>query len=339
MVTVYTEATLVAVSYGDVQNGGMTTSRGLYQQMDPWGPLTVRLDPAGSTLLFLNGGQGGQKGLFAVPNWWTLDPWVAAQAVEQSEFSDGSNYRGNLATTDAIVDSILAGQTVSDLPDPTITSRQMISAPTDPAVQVAASSPPNSGAAVPCPASPAGQIGIASGPASGLVQNTSQDPSSFGWVRAQNPVTFSWQGHTFGQVAAGTEGLWTGLLNDLVPQIPGGLNSNLGCFEDRNNVNSPGMVSFHAYGLACDINFDANPNGANPSTLSGQYVIPVPAAQAAAAKWGMEWGGDFRGTPDPMHFEIHLSPQQIATLGTAGTTETAATATTAPALPGATGGP
>jgi hypothetical protein len=48
----------------------------------------------------------------------------------------------------------------------------------------------------------------------------------------------------------------------------------------------------------------------------------------------MEWGGDFRGTPDPMHFEIHLSPQHIASLGTA-----SAAPTTAPTLAAATGSP
>jgi hypothetical protein len=184
-----------------------------------------------------------------------------------------------------------------------------------------ATTPAAAGAPV-CGTVPGATPGTAN-PATGLAQNSSPAPSSFGWVRAANQVPFSWQGHNFGEVAAGTEPLWTGLLNDLVPQIPGGLNSNLGCFENRNNVNSPSMVSFHAYGLACDINYDANPNGASPANLSGQYVIPIAAAQSAAAKWGMEWGGDWGGTPDPMHFEIHLSPQQIASLGTA--TESAQT--------------
>ena len=268
IVTAYTESTLVSVNYGDIQNGSMTSSRGLFQQMDPWGPLDVRLDPAGATSLFINGGQGGQSGLLDIPNWWTLDPWVAAQAVEQSEFSDGSNYRGNLEVTDAIVDQLLTGQTVPDLPDASITagttpipagsgqgSNVMVSG--------AAPATPAAGAPV-CGTVPGATPGTAN-PATGLAQNSSQDPSSFGWVRAANQVPFSWQGHNFGEVAAGTEPLWTGLLNDLVPQIPGGLNSNLGCFENRNNVNSPSMVSFHAYGLACDINYDANPNGASPA--------------------------------------------------------------------------
>lgn len=49
---------------------------------------------------------------------------MAAQAVQRSEFSDGSNYRGNLATTDAIVNSILAGQTVPDMPDESVMGGQ-----------------------------------------------------------------------------------------------------------------------------------------------------------------------------------------------------------------------
>lgn len=143
--------------------------------------------------------------------------------------------------------------------------------------------------------------------------NKSQDPSTFGWVHngPMEPLTF--QGHNFGQVAKGTAGLWNKLLFELVPQIPGGLNNNLGCYADRNNVNSPGRLSFHAYGLACDINYDRNPNGSNPASLSGQYVIPATAARAAAARWCMEWGGDW-DFPDPMHFEVHCSPQQVAQL-------------------------
>lgn len=142
--------------------------------------------------------------------------------------------------------------------------------------------------------------------------NPSQDPSSFGWQRGQGIVPFSWQGHPFvGGVAGGTEGLWAGLLNALVPQIPGGLMAPIWAYENRNNVNSPGNASFHAYGLAADINAPQNPNGASGYGRSGPGVIPSAAAHALAAKFGMIWGGDFTGTPDPMHFEIHVSPDQI----------------------------
>lgn len=140
--------------------------------------------------------------------------------------------------------------------------------------------------------------------------NKSQDPSTFGWQHngPMEPLVF--QGHNFGSVAAGTGPLWQGLLTDIVPHIPGGLNNYQGCYADRQNVNSPGRLSFHAYGLACDVNFNANPNGSDPAFLTGPHVIPISVAQQAAAKWGMEWGGDW-GYPDPMHFEIHISPDQV----------------------------
>ncbi|WP_420123724.1 phage tail tape measure protein [Nakamurella sp.] len=146
--------------------------------------------------------------------------------------------------------------------------------------------------------------------------NLSQDPSSFGWNRAQGIVPYSWNGNPIlGGVAGGTEGLWGALLSALVPQIPGGLLSPLYGFENRNNVNSPGAPSFHSYGLAVDINAPFNGNGAPGYGRSGRGVIPAELAHSLAAKFGMLWGGDFSGTPDPMHFEIHVSPNQIGAGG------------------------
>ena len=147
--------------------------------------------------------------------------------------------------------------------------------------------------------------------------NPSQNPSSFGWQRAAGIVPYAWNGHPFvGGVAGGTQGLWAGLMNALVPQIPGGLMAPIWAYENRNNVNSPGNASFHAYGLAADINAPQNPNGAPGDGRSGPGVIPAGVARSLAARFGMEWGGDFRGTPDPMHFEIHVSPGQIGAGGT-----------------------
>lgn len=146
--------------------------------------------------------------------------------------------------------------------------------------------------------------------------NSSQDPSSFGWQRAQGITPFAWNGVPFvGGVANGTQSLWTALMNALVPQIPGGLMAPIWAYENRDNVNSPGRASFHAYGLAADINAPQNPNGAPGDGRSGPGVIPAAAARSIAARLGMEWGGDFGGTPDPMHFEIHLSPSAIGGAG------------------------
>ena len=144
--------------------------------------------------------------------------------------------------------------------------------------------------------------------------NSSQDPSSFGWQRAANIQPLSWNGFT-AFVAGGTQGLWAALLDRIAPTIPGGI-ATLGGFANRNNVNSPGVPSFHSYGLAMDVNAAWNPNGVNPANIQGgKYVIPIGPARAAASALGMLWGGDFNGTKDPMHFEIHLSPQAVAAAG------------------------
>jgi hypothetical protein len=139
--------------------------------------------------------------------------------------------------------------------------------------------------------------------------NSSQDPSSFGWARAVGMVPFSFAGLGT-SVAGGTPGLWAALLNALAPSIPGGVKT-LGGFENRNNVNNPSVPSFHAYGLAMDVNAPWNPNGVSGYGRAGQYIIPSGPAHSLAAQYGMLWGGDFSGTPDPMHFEIHLPPSAI----------------------------
>lgn len=87
LATAMQESSLVNVNYGDdlqgVRNpdGSLTTSRGLFQQQDPWGPLAVRMDPAGATGLFLDR-------LVKVPNWQTIPVTQAAQAVQRSGLPD-----------------------------------------------------------------------------------------------------------------------------------------------------------------------------------------------------------------------------------------------------------
>jgi hypothetical protein len=138
----------------------------------------------------------------------------------------------------------------------------------------------------------------------------SQDPSTFGWTRASNIVPFTYPGIVPvafpGGVAAPTVPLFTAFLNELVPTINGGLNPG-SCFgfENRKNVNSPGKWSFHAYGLALDINASSNPNGTRAGG-NGRYQLPM-ETDALATKYGLMWLKD----QDPMHVECHLSPDEI----------------------------
>lgn len=161
------------------------------------------------------------------------------------------------------------------------------------------------------------------GPANGSAVK-SYDPSSFGWVQNANINTgFSWNGTTWpGGVARGTEGLWTSLLNQLVPNIAGGLQPGSQWGYANRTIAGTGTPSFHSYGLALDINASSNGRGLSGYGRAGQYVIPGEVAHRIASSLGMEWGGDWSYT-DPMHFEIHLPPSALgatvgSTIGTGG---------------------
>lgn len=140
--------------------------------------------------------------------------------------------------------------------------------------------------------------------------NLSQNPPDFGWNYPATTADMSWSGMGL-TIASGTEGLWTGLLDTLNPNIQGGI-SSIGGYDDRQNVNNPSAKSFHAYGLAVDVNPEQNPNGVPAYGRIGPGVIPYALAPDIAHKYGMIWGGDFTGTPDGMHFEIHVAPNQIS---------------------------
>jgi len=297
IVAALTESTLINVGHGDLLG---PDSIGLFQERAPWGPLSVRTDPAGAAGLFYKGGMGGQRGLMGVPGWQSMPPQQAAQAVEQSEFSDGSNYLKNLPAATNYTAALMAGQPAA--------SAVPATGPTTATVAPL----PNAPLPANCPPAAAAAGGAAYSPP-GLQQNDSQDPTTFGWVRAGPMEPLNYQGHAFGQVAKGTAKLWTAMLTELVPLIPGGLDSYLGAYENRQNVNNPAMASFHSFGLAVDINYDRNPNGSSAQSLQGgQFVLPM-ATHDVLAKYCMAWGGDFKGTPDPMHAEIHCTPKQIAT--------------------------
>jgi len=104
-----TESSLDNVGYGDVQNGTPTSSRGLFQQLDSWGALEDRLNPTKAATMFYTGGQAGQPGLTDIPAWEQMSVPAAAQAVQQSEFADGSNYAAQLDRAQTITDALLTG--------------------------------------------------------------------------------------------------------------------------------------------------------------------------------------------------------------------------------------
>jgi hypothetical protein len=145
------------------------------------------------------------------------------------------------------------------------------------------------------------------------------DPSSFGWPhQVPDLVPFSFDGTNFGQCARAAHGVFTAILTELVPHIPGGI--NFGPHDDwaysTTDDLPDGSWSFHRYGIAFDLNWAHNPMGTystNPDA-GQQGAIPHDIASAIAHKYGCEYGGDWsggeghRGFKDYMHFEVHLSP-------------------------------
>lgn len=80
LMTALQESSLQNIPYGD------RDSVGIFQQREPWGSRSERLNVSTSTELFFTGGRGGQPGLLDVPGWAQLDPTVAAQTVQASAF-------------------------------------------------------------------------------------------------------------------------------------------------------------------------------------------------------------------------------------------------------------
>lgn len=66
--------------------------------------------------------------------------------------------------------------------------------------------------------------------------------------------------------------------------------------HQRHNPKLP--LSLHSYGVAVDFNWDTNPMG---PTLDSD--LP-PAFIANFKAHGWEWGGDWKGIKDPMHFQF-----------------------------------
>lgn len=68
-----------------------------------------------------------------------------------------------------------------------------------------------------------------------------------------------------------------------------------GCFNIR-NIEGTNTFSLHSWGLAIDVNALENPYGGT-SKLSNNFIN-------CFKQNGFNWGGDWSGKKDPMHFEL-----------------------------------
>jgi len=105
-------ALMVALTESGLHNDGPRSgnagSLGLFQQRTAagWGTATQELDPADATAMFV-------QHLINLPGWQMMKPWLAAQAVQRSAFSGGSNYAKNWAAAGVILTSITGNFTAS----------------------------------------------------------------------------------------------------------------------------------------------------------------------------------------------------------------------------------
>lgn len=113
-----------------------------------------------------------------------------------------------------------------------------------------------------------------------------------------------------GKVASVNEdyaGNFQGLLNDLHSE---GYNiKSIGGYNYR-NIAGTNRLSKHAFGNALDIN-----PADNPVAFTAKDAMKTnlpPNASSLAEKWGLKWGGDFKGLKkDPMHFEVTSNTKPI----------------------------
>jgi cell wall-associated NlpC family hydrolase len=82
---------------------GNADSLGVFQQRasQGWGTPAEELNPAQATAMFV-------ERLLAVAGWHSRPPWLAAQAVQRSAFSDGGNYRAQWGKAGLVLAAVLA---------------------------------------------------------------------------------------------------------------------------------------------------------------------------------------------------------------------------------------
>jgi hypothetical protein len=97
--------------------------------------------------------------------------------------------------------------------------------------------------------------------------------------------------------------------NTLIEPIDGGTFDDW-AYAYRMVRGTTDKLSCHSSGTAIDLNAIKHPLG-----KAGTFPLTkVPMIQALAKKYGLAWGGDYRGRKDEMHFEIAISREKAVAL-------------------------
>jgi hypothetical protein len=137
-------------------------------------------------------------------------------------------------------------------------------------------------------------------------------PNSFGWSepKAAQIKPFRHGNVSFGGgVHLSVEPIFREALRLLVPHIRDGLHPGW-CWGYSHRVKRGASdLSFHAYGLALDLNAPNNPFV--PSGAATAHTLPDSTAELVRPL-GLEWGGAWTSPKDYMHLEFHGSPGEAA---------------------------
>jgi hypothetical protein len=97
--------------------------------------------------------------------------------------------------------------------------------------------------------------------------------------------------------------------HELIEEIDEGVFDDWG-YAFRNVRGSSDRLSCHSSGSAIDLNATRHPLG-KVGTFPPEKV---PMIRALAKKYGLKWGGDYKGRADEMHFEVEISPVKARAL-------------------------
>jgi len=267
VMTALTESSLIDVDHGDTLG---PDSRGLFQQRTPWGPLSVRMDPAGSAGLFYDA-------LVRVPGWQALPPWIAVQRVQRSEFADGSNYRVNYPVAVAAVNAILG-----------------------PAGAASATAATADGAQLGCEPGPTGTVGAAGGVtngawggyANGLIPASALCPLSASGQLLRCDATSAWNAMAAAYDAATGDQLC--ITDSYRP-----LSVQRKLRAEKPSLAAVPGTSNHGWGLAVDM--------CEPGTKPMGFTTPTYLwLKNNAARFGWShpgWADPGRGQEEPWHWE------------------------------------
>lgn len=89
--------------------------------------------------------------------------------------------------------------------------------------------------------------------------------------------------------------------------------NDTGAYKCRTITGGTGY-SLHAYGIALDLNWKTNPYGPTLITdMPPAMIADIKAIKTRNGKQVWRWGGNYSGNKDAMHFEIIVSPADLAT--------------------------